>query len=351
MRPVTGLWSGLKSVVTGGGWEEAPKWLLTAFAVATGALATVGVTNSSFQRALTNESELFLVAVASLLAAIVLGVLGVAASGKGTKGALSLTGLIAFYLGGFVLLLAVSKSEYIRERPTITVLTRNDTVTGGLFLDVSVTANRLRAKDHVLISVWGWPLSAKPDSTWVRLYDVRTGPDREGKLSNEFAVAIPRGEYEAVNVGVVRVEGDQTTRNRVDCDESSTTLISCSTILLSPPATLPSVDVDVSGTGADRLMKVTFSQGDLRASDVLVADVLEISGGRINSSWASPSGSGLASGTLDVPLGTKVSPICVRVWVQSAGASPSPAPTSCAKPTNSAFAEVVDFSRLATPSP
>lgn len=337
--------SRLKSAVTSGTWDEAPRWLLTAFVLASGALATVGISNSAFQRALTNERGVFMVAVGLLFGTLVLGAIGVAAD-KGAKGSLSLLGLTTFYLGGVLLLIAVSQSEYIRERPTITSVVRDDAETGNLLLDVSVAANRLLARDHLFIVVSGAPTSGS-DSGLVRLYDVRTGPDREGKLSSQFAVPVPRGEFEEVHVGVVRVEGDPSAevRRSVSCADAETTLISCSTIRLPSRRATPSVEIAFAGTGSDRVMTVKYSQADLKASEALVAEASEMSGMTLSDGWAAPNG-GVASGTLNIPLGSGTSPICVRVWVHSPSSEISRPPDVCSAPTAAAFTTIVNLSRL-----
>jgi len=335
-----------------GSWDEPAKWLMTAFVVLTTGLAALGISNAALQRALTNSRSLFLAAFVMILAALCLGLVGVAIKGGATKGLICITGIVAFYLGGVLLFAAVSDSEYTQERPSMTTQLVIDPDSGSTALDVTITSAGLLAVEDIAFYVYGVESNDQDSNSYIpnleMVYEERTGPDRLGKIDKHIVVPIPAGQFSSLQVLAIRGRREEDNGDGdITCADwgIDTRVMSCSVITLPPATDSPTVDITYGQSANGLEMSISFGRGDMYGAQILVAEVAEMDGAILARSWKNAV-MGRASGVLLVPLGTTRGPLCVRVWTIDTTDEAETAGPPCDPPNAAAFATTLDLGRF-----
>jgi hypothetical protein len=366
----------------GEGATTVAAFLVGAFTLVASALAVIGLGEGDVDRAVINTPALTVLAFVAIVVAVCLGsAMSLPKKARG-RGACGLLGLVALGAGLVALAWAAVDGRVAKDRPRIDA--HIERMSDGMHVKGKVTAEGLKARDHVLVRIIGISTrdrlaeahvghqrgdeatAACPDEDardqptasaeaatgggtasgkkstdsssasaaalkrcWRQLaYSSRTGATSDGKIDVNIDTPLATGLYERIDIEALLEPDDTTNRDLKEprCDKNSGDF-GCVTLMIAPGARRPELDARWAlPPSSPPVLAVTARMDNLTVDDRVLLSVRRALGRKrwsriYGASWA-PNAAGEVSQKLRIPVAARRRPVCVIMRTLKASVEP-----------------------------
>jgi hypothetical protein len=345
-----------------GGATTLAAFLAGALALVATALSVIGLGDNDVDRAVINHKSAAMFAFGAIVVAVCLGSAMSVTKNARVRGLFGVAGLLALGTGLVMLASAAVEGRAAKDRPRIDVkLTRE---ADGTHVKGTVTAEGMRADDHVLLRVIGIssrhrlaeahighrmggdtvaPCPADEQgsgetgkvlfkrSCWRQLmWSSRIGANPDGTVNAPIDTLVATGLYDRVDIEARLVaRGDRPLAGREPrCDENDREF-GCTTIMIVPTERRPELDAHWElPAGSPPVLDITARMGDLTMDDRVLLSVRRVLPAHnaglsriYGASWA-PNAGGEVSAKISIPIATHRRAICVIMRSLEASVQP-----------------------------